>query len=50
VWSKVIGWEKKRNRGGTNHVALRKPVNEFMCDYCMRMKQSGASPDQSELW
>ena len=49
IWSQVIGWEKKREAGGTNHVALRRPQNLFMCDDCMTKLQQGVSPDQQTL-
>ncbi len=49
VWSKVTGWEKKRDQGGTNHVALRQPLNEFMCVGCMDKLKSGVSARQLQL-
>ena len=44
VWSKVEGWEKKRDAGGTNHVALRKPLGVFMCAGCMDLLRAGLDP------
>lgn len=49
VWSKVEGWEKKRDQGGTNHVAMRRPLNEFMCANCMGMALAGLDPRQLAL-
>lgn len=49
VWCKVEGWEKKRSQGGTNHVALRKPLNAFMCPGCMDKLQSGVAARQLAL-
>lgn len=49
VWSKVVGWEKKRDQGGTNHVALRQPLNEYCCNGCMTLMQQGMSPGQGRL-
>jgi hypothetical protein len=48
-WQQVLGWEKKREAGGTNHVALRKPIERFMCAGCMTLKQSGIHPGQTSL-
>ena len=49
VWHKVTGWEHKRDAGGTNHLALRRPQNEFMCDECMEKLRNGLSPQQGSL-
>lgn len=49
IWTKVQGWERKRDQGGTNHVALRRPMNEFMCNKCMTMHQNNLSPLQTSL-
>lgn len=49
VWSKVEGWEKKRDQGGTNHLALRKPQEQFMCNGCMTLMQEGMDPGQQRL-
>jgi len=32
VWQHVTGWTKKRDQGGTNHIALRKELPEMMCN------------------
>jgi hypothetical protein len=48
-WQKVEGWERKREQGGTNHVALRKKLDVRMCLSCMRQLQNGVDPGQSTL-
>ena len=48
-WTKVEGWERRRSAGGTNHLAMRKQKDEFLCDACMRMLQRGLDPRQSSL-
>lgn len=50
VWQAVRGWEKKRNQGGTNHVALRRPLPESMCNGCMTKLQAGVDARQESLW
>lgn len=50
VWGKVTGWEKKRHAGGTNHIACRRPLDEFMCDACMRKVLAGVPAGQDSLW
>lgn len=49
VFSKVDGWVKKREQGGANHVALRRPLGEFMCVGCMEKLLSGVSTSQLTL-
>ena len=49
VWQKVIGWEKKRDQGGTNYIALREPLPEVMCAGCMQLMQDGLDPGQQSL-
>lgn len=49
VWNLVEGWEKKRDQGGTNHLALRKPKDEFRCNGCMTLILHGLSPGQVAL-
>jgi hypothetical protein len=48
-WVQVIGWERKREQGGTNHVALRVQQEVFMCNACMVLRQAGISPKQGAL-
>lgn len=50
VWQLVQGYEKKRAQGGTNHVALRRPLYDFMCNRCMTLAQSGLHPQQGDLF
>ena len=49
VWNLVEGWEKRRDQGGTNHLALRKPKEVFRCNGCMTLLQQGLSPGQRAL-
>ena len=49
VWTKVVGWEKRREQGGTNHLALREPLNEYCCAGCMMLMQQGLSTGQQSL-
>lgn len=48
-WQKVTGWERARQQGGTNHVALRKKLNVFMCNGCMVLSLSGISTEQMTI-
>lgn len=48
-WQRVMGWEKHREAGGTNHIALREQKQEFMCAGCMILRQSGISREQTSL-
>lgn len=49
AWCGVTGWERYREQGGTNHVAVRRPTGEFMCEDCMRKLKDGLDPAQGEL-
>jgi hypothetical protein len=49
VWQKLEGWGKRREAGGLNHVALRKPFYEFMCNICMDKALAGIAPGQQSL-
>lgn len=49
VWGKIEGWAKRRDAGGTNHVALRKPLYVFMCNGCMHKLLSGVASSQLTL-
>jgi hypothetical protein len=49
VWNLVEGWEKKRDQGGTNHLALRKPKEQFRCNGCMTLILDGLNPGQESL-
>lgn len=49
VWNLVEGWEKKRETGGTNHIALRTPKDSYRCNGCMTLRMHGLSPQQGSL-
>jgi phosphoribosylformylglycinamidine (FGAM) synthase-like amidotransferase family enzyme len=49
VWTKVLGWEKRRNQGGTNHLALRQQLDLYCCNGCMTLMQQGLNPGQQSL-
>lgn len=49
VWNFVTGWEKKREGGGTNHIALRTPQNQFRCNVCMQRMLDGVDPEQQTI-
>lgn len=49
VWNLVEGWEKKRDQGGTNYLALRQPKDEFSCNACMSLLIMGLSSGQESL-
>lgn len=49
VWNLVEGWEKKRDAGGTNHLALRKPKDVVRCNGCMTLILAGLDPRQETL-
>lgn len=49
VWQAVHGWGKKRDQGGQNAVALRRPLNEFMCAGCMDKLKRGVAATQLTL-
>ena len=50
-WQKVEGWSRVyRKGGGTNALALRTAMQEFMCDRCMvRAKLFGEHTQESLL-
>ena len=49
-WQKVEGFERHRDQGGTNHVALRTPVpDQFLCNACMILRQNGIPVGQGSL-
>lgn len=49
VWNFVEGWEKPREGGGTNHLAMRTPKDVFCCNACMTLMQAGLSTGQESL-
>jgi hypothetical protein len=50
VWNKVVGWERRREKGGTNHIALRRKVDEYMCELCMDREQAGDAKGQMHMF
>lgn len=49
TWQKVVGWERTRHGGGTNHVALRHNLDEWMCNECVDKRKTGER-GQAKLW
>lgn len=49
VWNFVTGWEKRREQGGTNHIALRTPQDTYCCNGCMQLLLAGLDPGQQAL-
>lgn len=49
VWQKITGWEKRRNQGGTNAIAMREPLQEFMHATCMILLKRGLTAQQGSL-
>lgn len=47
TWQKVVGWEQRRNQGGTNHVALREPRQEWAHSLCVRSARQGLTNQES---
>lgn len=50
AWRKIIGYEKTRKQGGTNAIALRKPLDEWACDRCVDKLRNGVDPRQEGIW
>lgn len=50
AWTKIQGWDKFRAQGGSNAIALRRPMGEWMCDRCMEKEKAGIAPGQGGLW
>jgi hypothetical protein len=48
-WTEVVGFERKREAGGTNHVALRKRTGVLICPQCMVRLQAGLDAGQLGL-
>lgn len=48
-WAEVIGFERKRESGGTNHVALRKRTGRIVCPECMVKMLAGMASGQQSL-
>lgn len=49
VYRKVVGWERKRDQGGTNAIRLRVPQPEFACQFCIDKESRGVSASQGAL-
>jgi hypothetical protein len=49
VWNMVVGWEKRREAGGTNHIALRRRKDLYCCNGCMTLMLDGLSPAQEAM-
>jgi len=48
VWNLVSGWEKKRDQGGTNHLALRTPQDLYCCNGCMTLLLAELDPARAD--
>jgi len=48
-WAQISGWEQKRSQGGTNHVALRKSLQKFMCAPCMSLEKGNVNRGQQSF-
>jgi hypothetical protein len=48
-WRKVSGWEKHREQGGTNALALREVEDLWMHNSCMLLAKRGIAPGQGTL-
>jgi hypothetical protein len=42
----VVGWEEKRDQGGTNHILWPERTGRVMCPSCKTSKKHGVSPSQ----
>jgi hypothetical protein len=40
-WQKVEGWVQKRQRGGSNHIALKEHKSVYLCEPCMHLAKAG---------
>jgi hypothetical protein len=49
AWRKVIGFERQRQEGGTNALALRRPLDEYACNFCVDKQKAGVDPSQETL-
>jgi len=48
-WAEVTGFERKRDAGGTNHVAMRRRTGKIICPECMVKLLAGLSAGQQSL-
>lgn len=49
AYRRIGGWEREREQGGTNHVVLREPKDEWACIHCINKLQSGVAVGQETL-
>jgi hypothetical protein len=42
-WKQITGFVRRRDKGGTNHVVMRKETGHSVCAACMTLIQSGGS-------
>lgn len=52
TWRRIDGWERKAaglSRKSGSDIALRKPLDEYAHDHCVRRAQAGVSPLQETL-
>lgn len=49
AYRKVVGWERKRDQGGTNAIRLRVPQPEFACEFCINKETKGINARQGSL-
>ena len=50
IWQHASGWVKRRDAGGTNHLALRElHPDQLMCNGCMQLMLDGIDPGQQSL-
>lgn len=48
-WTEVMGFERSRTQGGTNHVALRVPTGRMLCEGCMHLRRNKINREQGRL-
>lgn len=48
-YRRVIGWEKRRDQGGTNALRGREPLGEWACIFCVEKLAKGLTPGQHSL-
>ena len=49
AYQRVHGWEQHRSGGGTNHVTLREPGDEWACAHCIDKLKQGVAIEQQKL-
>ena len=49
TWRKVEGFERHRDAGGTNAIALRHQLDVWACDPCISKQKTGLAPGQGTL-